>query len=125
MSSAPLIWHPGARKEATELIEHLWRTGDDAVRDRLAEVLLAGPPEDLDNDQVDPDERQARRDRRLFDRLGLLARDKAAPLSPRLQSAQDEILQRHPGWPLREGEQARFVVWSEVGHGPDTAYSLH
>jgi hypothetical protein len=124
MSSTPLIWHPGARKEATDLIEHLWRTGDDAVRDRLAEVLLAGPPEDLDNDQIDPDERQARRDRRLFDRLGLLIRDKSAPLSPRLQSAQDEILQRHPGWQLREGEQARFVVWSEVGNGPDTAYSL-
>ena len=124
MSSTPLIWHAGARKEASELIEQLWRTAGDAVRDRLAEVLLAGPPEDLDGDLAEPEQRQARRDRRLFDRLGLLARDKAAPLSPRLQSAQNEILQRHPEWQLREGEQARYMVWSEVRNGPDTAYSV-
>jgi len=74
VSSTPLIWHAGARKEASELIEQLWRTAGDAVRDRLAEVLLAGPPEDLDGDLAEPEQRQARRDRRLFDRLGLVTR---------------------------------------------------
>jgi hypothetical protein len=105
-------------------MEHLWRSGDDAVGDQLAEVLLAGPPEYLDNGEADPDNRQAFRDRRLFNHLGLLARNEAAPLLPSLQALQDEILQRHPEWRLQEGEQARFAVWSEVRHGPDTRHSL-
>ena len=103
MPRIPPIWDSGARKEATELMEHLWATGDDAVRHRLAEILLAGPPEHLDARHPDPNERQAYRDRRVFDLLGLLSRNDAIPLPPELRTLQREIVQRHPEWRMREG----------------------
>jgi hypothetical protein len=112
----PALWNSAARKEAFELLEHLWANGTGAIRDQLSEVLAAGPPKHL-GPQDDPTELQRSRDRRMFDRIGLLEREGASPLTPRLQAVMEEIQKREPQWRLAPGDQARFGWWMEVRVG--------
>jgi hypothetical protein len=121
--STSTLWHWGTRKEALELLENLWLTGDDRVRDQLTEALLAGPPPDPPSDDVDEDKRQARRDRRVYDRIGILDREGGRPLTPLLRNRLVELRLRYPEWGLPDGDQARFNSWMEFGWGEPTRYS--
>jgi len=123
MLSTPVIWNSGARKEAFELLTKLWSQGDARVRARLTTALTAGPPEELDS-QKSPEERQASRDRRIFDRIAVLLRDTNTPLTSELSLLHEDILQRHPQWRLAEGEQANFAMWMEVGWSSGTSHSV-
>lgn len=117
------MWNSGARKEAFELLEHLWATGDDKIREELTEALVSGPPAPL-VDEEEPEKALLARDRRVFDRISLLLKANAAPLSPRLETLHAEIINRHPNWQLPEGDQAKFGIWMESRWGPDTRYSI-
>ena len=117
MADTPPLWRSSARKEALDLLEHLWTAGDANTRDRLSAALAAGPPEDLLPPEAEPEERQTSRDRRMFDRIGVLERDGGAPLTPALQGVMADIRRRQPAWALAPGDQARFSWWMEFGSG--------
>jgi hypothetical protein len=121
MPRTAALWSPGARKEAFELLEHLWAEGDEQTRLRLAQALANGPPDQPD-DHEDP-ERHTTRDRLIFERIALLLRGKQ-PLPTELHNIYAVIAARHPGWHLAEGEQARFNIWVESESGTDTVYSV-
>ena len=118
--TAPL-WDSGARKEAFELLEHLWfERGDHQIRARLAEALANGPPEHLgEHEDSTESERQALRDRRIFDRIGVLLRGNQAVLPAELNAIYAAIMARHPEWQPPEDEKARFHIWVEPWE-PDT-----
>jgi hypothetical protein len=122
--TAPL-WDSGARKEAFELLEHLWfERGDHQIRARLAEALANGPPEHLgEHEDSTESERQALRDRRIFDRIGVLLRGNQAVLPAELNAIYAAIMARHPEWQPPEDEKARFHIWVEPWE-PDTPYSV-
>jgi hypothetical protein len=123
MADAPDIWHAASRKEVMDMLGVLWRTLDPGDRDRLAEVLIGGPPDRLFKDLDEP-ERQSSRDRRIFDRLIVLERVGEPPLTPTLQAAMDDIRARYPHWRAQEGERAFFSTWFESRWGPDTNFSV-
>ncbi|GGL10173.1 hypothetical protein GCM10010983_04150 [Caulobacter rhizosphaerae] len=115
MPETPLLWRSSARKEALELLEHLWNTGDEDARARLSEVIAAGPPAHLGPQDASPEDRRRSIDRRIFDRVALLERDGRHPLTPELQALIAGIRASHPEWHLAAGEIARFGWWMEVG----------
>lgn len=124
MADTPPLWRSTARKEAIELLEHLWATGDAATRDRLSAALAAGPPEHLLAAIAEPEERQTSRDRRIFDRIGVIERDGQEPLTPQLQAVMADIREREPQWALAPGDQARFSWWMEFRLGDNAEPQL-
>lgn len=123
MAETPMIWASGARKEAMALLSSIWANGSTASREQIVEALLAGPPPDLLARLADED-RDRSRDRRIFDRLTVVARVGDPPLDPRLKTELDRIEASYPEWVAPEGERAMFSSWSEFRLGPDTDYGL-
>lgn len=124
MSEIPLLWGAGSRKEALDLLCTLWSNSGGDVRDRLSDVLVAGPPEEL-LEHLPPGEREKSRDRRVFDRIAALERIGVPPLNEALQVELARIIAEYPNWRLPEGEQAHFGSWTEVRSGPDTRHNIN
>ncbi|KQM72981.1 hypothetical protein [Sphingomonas sp. Leaf20] len=123
MAETKMIWASGGRKEAMALLSAMWATGSTAARERIVDVLLAGPPHALLT-RVADDERDRSRDRRIFDRLTVVARVGDPPLDPRLRTELNRIEAAYPEWAAPEGERVMFSSWSEFSVGPDTDYGL-
>jgi hypothetical protein len=123
MADTPLLWTAGARKEAAEILQTLWVTGGADIRARLAEVIVAGPPESLIA-RLDPEKREVSRDRRVFDRLIVLERAGGPSLGPVLEREAARLRERYPLWRAAEGEEAHFATWMETRSGPDSDYGV-
>ncbi len=123
MAKTPMIWASGARKEAMALLGSLWASGSAVSRERIVETLLAGPSPDVLS-RVSEEDRERSRDRRIFDRLIVVARVGNPPLDPRLRSELDRIEAAYPGWAAPEGERAMFSTWSEFRLGSATDYGV-
>lgn len=123
MSRHPALWNGNFRKEAMDLICTLWRDLDDAGRTYLGDAILAGPPDEM-LAHLDYAERLTSRDRRIFDRLAVVERVKNPPLTPVLQQRMDELRATYSDWRMPEGERGHFGIWTEVGNGPNTRYSV-
>ena len=123
MVDVPLLWSSGARKEAMELLRTIWTHADPQMREALGNAICAGPPADL-LAQIDADERENSRDRRIFDRLTVLQRLEHPPLTAALEAEVARLRKAYPNWQAPEGEQAHFGVWMEARVGSDTRYGV-
>ncbi len=123
MADSPALWHATFRKEAMDLLANLWATLEAEGREALAACLLEGPPDDL-LAQIEPDEREKSRDRRMFDRIVVLERLGEPPLTPALAAYMAQLRESYPEWRPAPGEQAHFGSWMEMRWGPDTRFSV-
>ena len=122
MADIPLLWTSGARKESMALLRRLW-TDAPAARQRLADAIVAGPPQEM-LEHIDAAEREQSRDRRVFDRLVALRRLGEPPLTANLVEEWARLTERYPHWRAPEGEQADFPIWSGTSDGPDTHHGV-
>lgn len=123
MASFPALWHSSFRKEVMDLLVNLWKTSDGDMRSILADELLAGPPEELFS-QIAPEQREASRDRRIFDRIAVLERIQDVDLTDGLKLKMADLRDKYPKWQAAPGEQAHFGTWFSVGWGRDSEYSV-
>ena len=123
MVETPLLWASGARKEVMDLLRTLWTSGESELQDRIANAIVAGPPQEL-LAHLEPKERAESRDRRIFDRLVAIARVGTPPLNSMLQAEVSRLRGIYPSWAAREGEQAHFETWMEMRSGPETRYGV-
>jgi hypothetical protein len=123
MAKIPLLWNSGGVKEATELLESLWRSNDEKVLSALAEALIAGPPTELFQNLDTPDQESAR-ERRIFDRLKALEALNTPPLTHSLRAELVRLQEKHPLWRAREGESGRFAIWTGIHSEPEPKYSF-
>ncbi|MNR98592.1 hypothetical protein D3C71_309080 [compost metagenome] len=123
MTDIPLLWSSGARKEVMDLLRRMWSQGDDAAREAVSRLLVAGPPEAL-LARLDEDRRTASRDRRIYDRLSILQRLGEPPLTPALEAEAGRLHALYPEWEVAEGERADFSTWMEFRVGPDTRFTV-
>lgn len=122
MHKASDLWQVSLRKEAMDMLAALWRELDPDGRNRLETALLAGPPADMFA-HLEPEERESTRDRRVFDRLIVLERVGAPPLTPLLAARMQALRVKYPRWAASPGERAHFGSWMEMRWGPDTRVS--
>jgi hypothetical protein len=120
---APL-WHSSARKEAMDLLKSLWSLLDDEGRDILSAAILAGPPEELLS-KINIGERAHSRDRRIFDRIGVLKAAGDPPLTGALNDELARISAAYPEWTQVPDERAHFGIWMQSSWGPDTNYDVN
>ena len=123
MVDATLLWSSGARKEAMELLQSVWVAGSQEMRDHIANVILAGPPDKILT-KLEPQERKISRDRRIFDRIHIVKQLGEPPLGPLLEKELDRIAGLYPNWMAQDGEQALFSSWMESRRGFESRYSL-
>lgn len=123
MTDIPLLWSSGAQKEVMDLLRRLWSHGDDAAREAVSTLLVAGPPEAL-LARLDVDQRTVSRDRRIYDRLSILQRLGEPPLTPALEDESGRLHGLYPEWEVAEGERADFSTWMEFRVGPDTRFKV-
>jgi hypothetical protein len=121
MPKTPPLWASGSRKEVSELLRSLWSRGGPEVRARLAQALVAGPPDHL-LEHIDEEERAASRDRRIFDRLSVIERVGEPLRDPTLRAESARLRRTYPHWRAHEGERGDFGTWIEVRSGPDKRY---
>ncbi|MBX9708674.1 MAG: hypothetical protein K2X61_12150 [Caulobacteraceae bacterium] len=124
MTDIPLLWSSGARKEVMDLLRRLWSHGDEATREAVSTLLVAGPPEAL-LARLDLDRRTLSRDRRIFDRLSILQRLGEPPLTAALEAEAGRLRGLYPEWEVAEGERADFSTWMEFRVGPDTRLKVN
>ncbi|MHC2570003.1 hypothetical protein ACVMH6_002331 [Rhizobium leguminosarum] len=122
MSNFPALWHSSFRKEVMDLLVDLWKTSDGEIRNILANELLEGPPEELFS-RITPEQREASRDRRIFDRIAVLERIEDVELTDDLKLKMTDLRNKYPKWQAAPGEQAHFATWFSVGWGRDSEYS--
>jgi hypothetical protein len=106
-----------------DLLADVWRSLDDAGRDRLAAEIIAGPPNEM-LERIDETDRERSRDRRIFDRLTILERVREPPITAALLREQERLRARYPNWEAQEGERAHFSTWVETRWGPETRYKV-
>ncbi len=123
MVDATMLWSSGARKEAMELLQSVWVAGSQEMREHIANVIVAGPPDKL-LARLEPQERRTSRDRRIFDRIHIIKQLGDPPLGAVLEKELDRISELYPNWSAQEGEQALFSSWMESGDGVESRYSL-
>ena len=117
------LWVSGGRKEVMDLLADVWRSVDDAGRDRFAAEIIAGPPIEM-LERIDEADRERSRDRRIFDRLIILERVGEPPLTATLAREQERLRARYPNWMAEEGERAHFNTWVQSHWGAETRYEV-
>ncbi|MCA2410536.1 hypothetical protein GYN07_03605 [Rhizobium leguminosarum bv. viciae 248] len=123
MADLTPLWHATFRKETMDLLAQLWTTLDADGCETLATELLKGPPDALFEHIEDLEEREASRDRRLFDRIVVLERVQDKPLTEELKTKMKELRARYPVWRAAPGEQAHFGSWFTMRWARDTDLS--
>jgi len=105
-----------------DILTELWRSLDEAGRERLAAELLSGPPDAM-LAHIEDAERQTSRDRRVYDRIAVLEGLEHPPLTTALAEHVAALREAYPHWRPSTGERAHFSTWMEVRWGPDARLS--
>ncbi|TQM12317.1 hypothetical protein FB548_2250 [Pseudoxanthomonas sp. 3HH-4] len=121
MSDIPSLWNSAHRKEALDLLVSLWPMLSDNDQAILSSALVSGPPARL-NPNLPEAEREASRDRRVFDRIAAMEHA-GHTLSGSLVAERDRLVERYPNWQWG-GEQSHFGVYTQVRWGSGSDYTV-
>lgn len=116
------LWSTMIQVELFRLLPSLWDSIGKKEKKVLAELILAGPPQNRFRDDIEHDEWVELRDGEIWDRLIRLSQS-SAPLVEEARARLDEISEEYPEWELTGSDKEDFPGWSEARYGYDTDIS--
>ncbi len=105
------LWGLDTHRELLQYLGRIAQMLSPENAERLTALIIAGPPRAQYRAEVTDEDFADITDRTIHLRLAKL-RDGGLVLPAVAQAAWDQILARHPAWPLAATEKDEFVVWS-------------
>lgn len=108
------LWSVETERETLRLVVALAPRLDAAMLKELEEAVLAGPPRDVSEDDIDPERRTRIVDRKVWLRLAKID-ETAAALTAAGKERLEALSARYPEWALAVDQRDEFVVWTGEG----------
>jgi len=118
------LWVVDVGREKYRLLHTIWPVLDSCDSERLIDVVMAGPPRKMFQDDLSDSEWRDCRSRAIWKLLAMLA-SFGRPLPLAAQKIFEQISAEYPMWRLRGDDQDEFSHWMyETTWGPNSDISL-
>jgi hypothetical protein len=110
------LWSVETQREAMRLLIALAPRLDDGMAKEIEQAILAGPPREMFNDDIEPERWSGIVDREIWLRLAKIA-DAGTLLSTAGQERFNALAAAHPKWTLAANQREAFPSW--LGDGDE------
>jgi len=108
------LWSIETQRESLCLLVYLAPKLDASEKAELEEAIMKGPPREMLEDDIKPEDRLWLIDRKMWLRLSKLEATKAG-LGENSKTKLDELTQQYPDWALADDDSDEFPVWMTTG----------
>jgi hypothetical protein len=109
------LWSVETKREAIRLLVALAPQLDKVMMQELEQAVLAGPPNDMIKDRIEPARWVQVREREIWLRLEKIAKAGAA-LGSESSVRLSDLSKQHPEWILEEDQSDEFPYWMDAGN---------
>jgi hypothetical protein len=108
------LWSVETQRESLRLLMALAPKLNVPEKAELEEAIMKGPPREILEDDIKPEDRLWRIDQKMWLRLSKLETTKAG-LGENSKTKLDELTQQYPDWALADDDSDEFPVWMTTG----------